>query len=237
MSNKKAGVKRTGKGGKRSGEGYKEFMSRRIDEECSLATNWGKIIEQEHLLIALKRIGILGDKRMAQLSEELKKVYAEYLELALDDNEADKHLVYTKAKFDEELACVLGDYALPWDIRHNLYMRTTGIRAIDMIEQAVDIRAQLGKSEGTAMIRRRFMEIDPEIQEVDFQKFFKAVEIEEKKREKHGRDLQKTQDGSEERPADGRLLPQREATDAERVSRGSGEETQRSIHKTKNKAD
>lgn len=184
---KKQGVKRNTKGGKAKGENYMSWLQRQQERESDFTTSWGKVAEQEHILIALKRMGLLGKKRLEQLNKVLAEVYAEYAVLACEDNKADKTIVYTKHKFDEELKLALGEYFLPWEIRHCLLIQTLGIRSMEMPASALAKRREMGKEAADKYIKEEFQKMCPDLREPDMKALFDAMDREERKEaEQHG---------------------------------------------------
>lgn len=146
----KNAVKRP-KGGKRPKAPVPLVIQRKFDNAERVGATMGKIIEQEYMLMALKRMGILGPKRLQQLNDTLIEVRHDYCELLNYDmspegnNDAD--FEYTKYKFEEEMRQALGDENhVGWDLLMNPEFYTEGVRELQ-IKKALNnaVAEKMGK--------------------------------------------------------------------------------------------
>lgn len=125
------GVKRPQ--GKCHGEKYAQQIERVTQNGWKLAYHGGLIYENDLMLIALKRIGVLGPKRIEELEKALTEARRDYAGLVREECEDDPELWRMKAHFDEELKnAVGGENFANWDMRHDLNLRTEGLRTVEI---------------------------------------------------------------------------------------------------------
>ena len=131
MSNKKKqGVKRTGRQ-----ENFMTRLQRNMDDEFAVAYECGASAMQDYMLIALKRCGFFGKKRVNMLHEMVREVREEYADRTIADAKDDKEIWYTKKKLDDELKRVVGEENfVPWEQRRS-GVPMSGIICMTITEQ------------------------------------------------------------------------------------------------------
>ena len=142
-SKKKQGVKRerntAGFARKMKYENLQGRMEREKEYAGAMALFYAKVHTEEEILIALKRMGILGPKRIHQLDEMLDKVRQEYDALNSEDRESGVYLDIAQTQFDEELMEIVGaENFEPWEVRMNPVLRSYGIRCMDVHRQRME---------------------------------------------------------------------------------------------------
>ena len=60
-----------------------------------------------------------GAERLHRLMLAYRRAFNEYAEMTLADGAADPDIEYTKAKVDEKLRQICGDYFMPWEERYS----------------------------------------------------------------------------------------------------------------------
>ena len=73
---------------------------------------------KDMMLIAAGDALGFGPDRAKRLSDAFDKAFTDYATLTLDDAKADKDIWYTKAKIDERLKEICGEYFSPWEERY-----------------------------------------------------------------------------------------------------------------------
>lgn len=71
------------------------------------------------LLIAANRAFGFGPVRLRRLLNEYQTVFNEYACMALDDGADDPDIIYTRAKVDEALRRICGEWFVPWEARYD----------------------------------------------------------------------------------------------------------------------
>lgn len=69
-------------------------------------------------MIALNEGFGFGEERLARFVEVYRRVWTEYAEATLKDAQDDSDIEYTRAKIDEKLKDICGDFFQPWDERY-----------------------------------------------------------------------------------------------------------------------
>lgn len=70
------------------------------------------------LLIAANRAFGFGPVRLHRLLVAYQNVFVEYATMALDDGADDPDIIYTRAKVDEALRRICGEWFRPWEERY-----------------------------------------------------------------------------------------------------------------------
>lgn len=121
---------------------FSQVIQNRFDNAERIGAAYGKIMEQEYMLIALKRMGILGPKRLQQLNDTLIEVRHDYCRLLHEDlspeGNNDPEFSYTKGLMDREMKVVLGEENfVGYDVVMNVELYTEGVRQLQ-IRRALD---------------------------------------------------------------------------------------------------
>lgn len=70
------------------------------------------------MLIAAHTEFGFGTDRIKRLSDAFDAAMMEYARLVIEDAESDKQIWYSKAKIDEQLQKICGEYFEPWEERY-----------------------------------------------------------------------------------------------------------------------
>jgi len=70
------------------------------------------------MLIAANNEFGFGQDRIKRLSDAFDAAFMEYAQLVCADAESDKEIWYSKAKIDEQLQKICGEYFEPWGERY-----------------------------------------------------------------------------------------------------------------------
>lgn len=73
---------------------------------------------KDMMLIAANEEFGFGPDRAKRLSDAYDRTFVAYAELTIDDAKDDKDIWYTKAKIDERLKQICGEFFVPWDVRY-----------------------------------------------------------------------------------------------------------------------
>lgn len=69
-------------------------------------------------LIACNEAFGFGPDRLKQFSDAFERVFLDYADLVIQDSKEDKEIWYSKAKMDERLKEICGEYFTPWEERY-----------------------------------------------------------------------------------------------------------------------
>ena len=98
--------------------GFLERVAAERKAALEIRTRFTVQMSIDAALIAAAEVFGLGEKRAKQYMDKFAEVYNSMAKMALDDAKSDKEIAYTKAKVDERLKEICGQYFCPWEERY-----------------------------------------------------------------------------------------------------------------------